>query len=103
MKYQDASINMLVTHPRYGGFARILSLDEDGVSPNGQAKYVATVKFGPNNSIRGRAKYTDVYELPLGQLEPATSKPAPINPIENMTPTEILAAIAELDKQLQGA
>lgn len=99
MKREDAQLNMLVTHPRYGGFARILSLDEDGISPNGQPKYIATVKFGPNNSIRGRAKYTDVYELPLGQLEPAITKPKP-GSIESMTPEQILQAIQQIDKEL---
>jgi hypothetical protein len=98
MHRDEANIGDLVIAEGYGGFAKILSIDEDGVGPHGHPKYRATVKFGPNNPTSGRARNIDVYDFALGKLSPASEEQQ--IEAEPITREAIIARLAELEAQL---
>lgn len=41
------TVGDIVTVRGYGGFAEVLGMEEDGVTPQGHPKYLCTVRFGP--------------------------------------------------------
>jgi hypothetical protein len=74
MKYDDVTIGQPYCVKGYGGWATLLQLDElPYLSPANTPMYIATVKWGPNNNIVGRARVNPVEEFPLGRLEPPTA------------------------------
>jgi hypothetical protein len=98
MHIKEAHIGQLVTAEGYGGFAKILCIDA-GYLEN---TYIATVKFGVNNSRTGRARSTDVYEFPLGKLTPTNTKTTKQeHPLEVFAHEQLLARLADIDAELQ--
>jgi len=109
VKRDEVAVGDYVTVNGYGGFAKVLSIVEDGVDPRGNPKYRATVQWGPNNDRAGTAKKTLqvtkrtrtnalVEDYPLGRCEPAheVTQARRIDAIDEMDEIEMLARLKEL-------
>ena len=60
----DFTIGDIVTVRGYGGYAEVLSMEEDGITPQGHPKYLCTVRFGPYDEMHDKLHV----DLPFGPV-----------------------------------
>lgn len=122
MRIDDVSVGDYVRVKGYGGFARVLHLEQDGYTPppNSVPKYRATIEWGPNNTtanVSSKKKYHIdkrtrtsglVEDVALGRCEPAYEVMAQKEQeehevlrrtIDNSDEQELVELIAKLKQQ----
>lgn len=105
MKRDEVAIGDHVVVSGYGGFAEVLHIEEDGISPNGLPKYRVTVKWGPNNDTPGTSKRSRLIEdFALGKCdfpnaqETNTAQERRLERLDDMDEAQLMARLAELRK-----
>lgn len=109
----DLATGDIISVDGYGGFAKVLHIEQDGYTPPRKdhppaPKYIVTVHWGPNNPTVGRAKAGSPVEVfPLGRLRPAHDSHVEQAAadreaaIDTMDKAALLARLAELNGTLQ--